>query len=147
MSIGAQTLQEMANYSEAAYVASDAFVEVPFNANIDVGDLGTRMWRQVEGIVRTTLGHSGVRQRGAETYQPNEVFGRTPFETGATHRIMVAPGIVMSSDEYQERFQDIDLEQVRKRMDPEIFRAFVRYMGLIPGDPRVNIAKISSVPD
>jgi hypothetical protein len=60
---------------------------------------------------------------------------------------MVAPGIVMSSDEYQERFQDIDLEQVRKRMNPEIFKAFVRYMGLIPGDPRVNIAQISSIPD
>jgi hypothetical protein len=137
----------MTNYLEAAHVAPDAFVEVPFNANIAVSDLGTRMWRQVDGIVRATLGHSGVRQRGAETYQSNEVFGRTPFETGATHRIMVAPGIVMSSEEYQERFQDIDLEQVRKRMNPEVFKAFVRYMGLIPGDPKVNIAQISSIPD
>jgi hypothetical protein len=137
----------MTNFLEAADVAPDAFVQVPFNANIEVSDLGIRMWQQVDRIVRTALGHSGMRQRGAETYQPNEFFGRTPFETGAAHRIMVAPGIVMSSDEYQERFQDIDLEQVRKRMNPEIFKAFVRYMGLIPGDPRVNIAQISSIPD
>jgi hypothetical protein len=137
----------MTNYLEAAYVAPDVFVEVPFDANIEVSDLGTRMWRQVDGIVRATLGHSGAGQGGAETYQPNEFSRRTPFDTGATHRITVAPGIVMSPDEYQERFQDIDLEQVRKRMNPEIFRAFVRYMGLIPGDPRVNIAQISSIPD
>jgi hypothetical protein len=137
----------MTNYLEAAYVAPHAFVEVPFNANIEVSDLGTRMWEQVDGIVRTTLGHSGVRQRGAETYQPNGFFGRTPFETGATHRIMVAPGIAMSSNEYQERFRDIDLEQVRRRMSPEIFKAFARYMGLIPGDPRLNIAEVSSIPE
>ena len=45
--------------------------------------------------------------------------------------IEVCPGYEVTEDEYQERYDGIDLEHYRKNMTPELFAAFVRGIGLV----------------
>lgn len=49
--------------------------------------------------------------------------------------VVVAPGIMVSPQEYEQRYQGIDLTSIRQRMPPDLFRDFVRYIGSIPGHP------------
>ena len=45
--------------------------------------------------------------------------------------IEVCPGYEVTEDEYQERYDGIDLEHYRKNMTPELFAAFVRNIGIL----------------
>ena len=49
----------------------------------------------------------------------------------AERLLVVAPGIAMSEAEYHERFAGIDLDALRGKMRPAVFRAFVMHVGAI----------------
>jgi hypothetical protein len=61
--------------------------------------------------------------------------------------IVVAPGIAVRSDEYEERYAGIDLEGLRGRMTPAMFKAFVRHLGSIPGRPDLDVDEIATTPE
>jgi hypothetical protein len=60
---------------------------------------------------------------------------------------VVAPGILVRGDEFEERYGGIDLEGLRGRMTPALFKAFVRHIGSIPGRPDLDVDKISAIPE
>ena len=47
--------------------------------------------------------------------------------------IEIYPGYKVSSDEYERRFKDVDLDYYRTVMQPNLFEAFVKTMGIIDG--------------
>ena len=61
--------------------------------------------------------------------------------------MVVAPGIVVGGEEYQQRYGGIDLEQYRQQMSPELFKAFVRHIGRIPGTPDLELGDIVTTPE
>ena len=127
MSTGAPTVQQTASSTTSTSMAQSGILDVPSMVDVPHEDPGTRMWEQVNEIITSSLGRGGLRQ----------------IEDRDTAIVAVAPGIAMSAVEYRERFGDIDLEQFRSRMSPEAFKVFVRYMGLIPGDPNLDVTQIA----
>lgn len=61
--------------------------------------------------------------------------------------IKVAPEYYVKKSEYQRRFGEIDLEYYRQRMSPELFTAFVRHMGVVPGSPGLDVVELTALPD
>jgi len=61
--------------------------------------------------------------------------------------VVVAPGIMVSAAEYQERYGGIDLEGLRQRMNPAVYKAFVRFIGSIPGREDLDVTIISDIPE
>ena len=87
---------------------------------------------------------------GAETLgfkQPNTEVGERQPVIQAISGVVVAPGIMVSAAEYQERYGGIDLEALRKRMKPAVYRAFVRYIGSVRGGEDLDVTTISDIPD
>lgn len=61
--------------------------------------------------------------------------------------VFIAPGIVVTAAEYQERYGGLDLESLRQRMTPAVYKAFVRYIGAIPGRKDLDVSIIIDIPD
>ena len=58
--------------------------------------------------------------------------------------ILIAPGILLSGEEYDERFGSLDLELYRKSMTPELFNMFIRHVGCIQGKRITDIRDLIS---
>ena len=70
--------------------------------------------------------------------QPNEIVEERVEPADDPWRI-VAPGIVVRASEYEARFAHLDLETLKNRLAPEVFRAFVRHAGAIKGPEDVDV--------
>jgi len=71
--------------------------------------------------------------------QPPPPSGRTP--------VVIAPGIMVRAEEYEERYGGIDLDGLKRRMTPAVFNAFVRHVGVIPGRPDLDVSRIVEIPE
>jgi hypothetical protein len=91
--------------------------------------MSSLVWDQIDTLLRASVAESGrpVREAGSER----------------DHRA-VAPGVAVDSDEYEKRYGALDLEGLRNRMSPELFKAFVRHIGSIPGHPDLDVSEISA---
>lgn len=106
----------------------------------EVGD-GNAVWRQVNEILRASLEKRGVDKPGrADVLERHTREGRRGWRT-------VAPGIIVPADEYEERYAGVDLEWCRENMTPEVFRTFVRFVGSLRGQPELDIAEVTSMPE
>ncbi len=106
---------------------------VPFQPEIE--DTGSLAWRQIKDIF--SLRESGFPQPIQTAAGPLEL----PVQ------IVVAPGVVVGGEEYQQRYGGIDLERYRQQMSPELFKAFVRHIGCIPGMPDLDLSDIVTTPE
>ena len=98
-------------------------------------------WQQFNDVIREGLERSGFRQ-------PEEsVEEREPLATTRLRAVLVAPGIMVRPDEFEERYGGIDLQGLKARMTPAIFKAFVRHIGSIPGRPDLDVDEISTIPE
>jgi len=98
------------------------------------------VWQQFNSALRMELAHLGFPQTEViEEFRP-------PARARPSV-IVVAPGIAVRSDEYEERYAGIDLEGLRGRMTPAMFKAFVRHLGSIPGRPDLNVDEIATIPE
>lgn len=101
------------------------------------------LWQQVDEILRASVGPVGFRHPDVAVSE------LSPWtrEATSTFLLTVAPDVIVSPREYQERYSGIDLEHFRNRMPAELFAAFVRYMGLIPGHPDLDVSQIATIPE
>ena len=113
--------------------------EVPVKFQPVIKDTGSLAWRQINDILSSSLSESGFPQPVQTAVRD----WRTPLELP----VVVAPGIVVGSEEYKQRYGSIDLEQYRQQMSPELFKAFVRHIGRIPGTPDLNLGDIVTTPE
>ena len=98
-------------------------------------------WQQFNDVIRKGLERSGFRQ-------PEEsVEEREPLATTRLRAVLVAPGIMVRPDEFEERYGGIDLQGLKARMTPAVFKAFVRHIGSIPGRPDLDVDEISVIPE
>jgi hypothetical protein len=148
MATGAPTLDRPVGGYEARDEPSSREVAIyvaPSEAASGVFDDArtTRLWQQVDAILRRSLVGDQARELLASAS------GRTEEGGGEdTGRRTVAPGIVVSSEEYERRFGGIDLDTFRRTMPAEVFAAFVRHLGAIDGrGDQTDVVEISSVPD
>ena len=99
------------------------------------------VWRQINDTLCSSLRESGFPQ-------PSQTAAgdwSAPLESPVP--IVVAPGIVVGGDEYQQRYSSIDLEQYRQQMSPELFKAFVRHIGCIRGTLDLDLGDIVTTPE
>jgi hypothetical protein len=98
------------------------------------------VWDQFSDAVRydaATLGFT----------QPNtDVRERRPI-LQTVGGVVVAPGIIVTVGEYEERYGGIDLGELRGRMTPGVYKAFVRYIGSIRGREDLDVNVITEIPD
>jgi hypothetical protein len=97
--------------------------------------------RRFTDALRGSLERSGFPQPEVEVIEQREPLRRT---WGA---VVVAPGILVRADEFEERYGGIDLQGLRARMAPAVFKAFVRHIGSIPGRPDLDVDEISAIPE
>lgn len=74
----------------------------------------------------------------ADHPQPNEIVEEQREPADDPWRI-VAPGLAVRASEYETRFAHLDLETLKNRLTPEVFRAFVRHAGAIRGPDDVDV--------
>jgi len=115
--------------------------EVPVKFQPVTKNIGSLAWRQINDILCSSLSESGFPQP-VET-----AVGGWRLPLDLLGPIVVAPGIVVGSDEYKQRYGGIDLEQYRQQMFPEHFKAFVRHIGRIPGTPDLDLGDIVTTPE
>jgi hypothetical protein len=97
-------------------------------------------WQQFNSALRLGLANLGFPQ--------TEVIDEfMPPATACPAFVVVAPGIVVRADEYEERYAGIDLEGLRGRMTPAVFKAFVRHLGSIRGTPDLDVDEIATIPE
>jgi len=113
--------------------------EVPVKVQTVTNDTSSLAWRQINAILSSSLSDAGFPQPVQTAVRD----WRTPLELP----IVVAPGIVVGSEEYKQRYGSIDLEQYRQQMSPELFKAFVRHIGRIPGTPDLDLGDIVTTPE
>ena len=97
-------------------------------------------WQQFNNALRLGLASLGFPQT-----EVIDEFVRPISARPAT--IVVAPGIAVRADEYEERYAGIDLQNLRGRMTPAMFKAFVRHLGSIPGRPDLDVDEIATIPE
>ncbi|MDO8532077.1 MAG: hypothetical protein Q7T26_07910 [Dehalococcoidia bacterium] len=104
--------------------------------------------QQVGVILRETI-HQTRERAGASKvrYASLAEAPRTDISEERNRSITVAPGIALSAEEYKQRYEGIDLERFKARMSPDLFRIFVRYMGAIPGQNKLDVNEIASIPE
>ena len=89
-------------------------------------------WRdELDTGLRTGLAQAGYPQ-------PNEVIEEIRAPSLDPWRI-VAPGVAVRASEYAIRYAHLDLEAIRQRLAPEVFRAFIRHIGVIEGPDDVDV--------
>ncbi len=121
--------------------SQQASTEVPIEVNTAGASEDALLWQQVNTIVRTSVATHRARE---ESSPP----GRIPVERGERRGWRtVAPGIVVSPEEYERRFGSFDLEGFRQAMPPELFLAFVRHLGAINGGDDTDVVRSTAVPD
>lgn len=106
--------------------------EISFQIKKDDSSL---LWQQVNDILRNSIERTALQkavERRTQTSKPH---------------VLVAPGVLVPEDEYKKRFSKLNLEQYRKNMTPELFLAFVRHIGFIPGNSKISIEKLLSNPE
>ena len=113
--------------------------EVPVKFQPVIRDTSSLAWRQINEILSNSLSDVGFPQ-------PVQTAVRD-LRTSLELPIVVAPGIVVGSEEYKQRYGSIDLAQYRQRMSPELFKAFVRHIGRIPGTPDLDLGDIVTTPE
>lgn len=107
--------------------------EIRFQVEKDTTDYSTPIWQQINDILKKSF-VSAVPQQ--ETTQQSKAQVKP--------HILVIPGMLLPSDEYNKRFGAIDLEYYRGKMTPDLFRVFVRHIGLITGLQKLDIEKLMS---
>ena len=95
------------------------------------------VWEQFKDGLRDSLERSGFRQ-------PDAVIEEKPPPPSWAS---VAPGVIVRASEYEERYGGLDLQGLRKRMAPAVFKAFVRHIGTVPGRPDLDVDEISTIPE
>lgn len=142
MSTGILTIHGIATSARFSEVAEEADkVSIKLRQAVAVGDSEPLIWRQIDDILRSSLERSGFRQPDrlpTGEYLP-------PRKRGGA--VVVAAGIMVWADEYEQRYNGIDLEGFRHRMSPELFKAFVRHIGSIPGHPDLDISAVTTIPE
>lgn len=104
-----------------------------------IKDTSSLAWKQINNILSNSLRAAGFPQPVQTAVRDR----RTPLELP----VVVAPGIVVGSEEYKQRYGSIDLEQYKQQMSPELFKAFVRHIGRIPGTPDLDLDDIVTTPE
>jgi len=112
---------------------------IPVKFQPMIRDISSLAWRQINDILSDSLSDAGFPQPVQTAVRD----WRTPLELP----VVVAPGIVVGSEEYKQRYGSVDLEQYRQQMSPELFKAFVRHIGRIPGTPDLNLGDIVTTPE
>ena len=85
------------------------------------------------------FGHALRRVLAQAGYpQPNEFIEEIRAPSPDPWRV-VAPGVAVRASEYAVRYAHLDLEALRNRLSPEVFRAFVRHAGAIRGPEDVDV--------
>ena len=51
----------------------------------------------------------------------------------------IAPGIIVRPSDYEARFAALDLASLRTSLTPEVFKAFVRHVGVLQGIDQVDV--------
>jgi hypothetical protein len=133
MSTGAPSAYSLAG-SSAALVFGEA-ADVGLDVNIASISGGSDVWQQVEELLRG--------RPAAPRFAPSLVRAPLP-DNRALH--VVAPGVAVSSPEFDERFADLPLDDYRSRMSPAVFEAFVRYVGIVPGSPDFDPVGSAEIP-
>lgn len=142
MSTGAPTVDHMTTsrgISDFAQGADKVSLRLRQRSAVRGGE--SPIWQQIDDLLRRSLGQSGF-------WQPDVVPEREyPPPRKRLDAVVVAPGILVWGDEYEQRYGGIDLEKFRQRMSPDLFKAFVRHVGSIPGYPDLDVNEITSIPD
>ena len=91
--------------------------------------------------------NSGLRRslRGAGYGQPELIEEKRPPSKDLWR--IVAPGVIVRAAEYQARYSSLNLPDFQRRMRPEVFRAFVRHIGLIEGPQNVDVNELAEGQD
>ena len=71
--------------------------------------------------------------------QPTSLLGVRALPPEQDTWRIVAPGVIVRPKEYEARFGRLDLENLKRRMRPEVFVAFVRHIGVIQGPANVDV--------
>ena len=141
MSTGAPTLAQVAEEYSGIAISVPESDQVSIEFRHGDGDRESLIQQQIDEVLRRSLERSGFRQ-------PKE-----PLEgTGApspkrVKAVVVAPGIMVWEDEYEKRYGGIDLERFRQQMPPDLFKAFVRHIGSIPGHPDLDVNELATIPE
>ena len=105
------------------------------------GDERADAWRQFnEGLIQSVELLELAPQEAI-------VEGAEPTPTDGRRLVPVAPGIVVGAQEYEERYGGIDIEGLRARMAPAVFKAFVRHIGSVSGREDLDVDLISDIPE
>jgi hypothetical protein len=92
-------------------------------------DISEAASQQINQGLRQSLERAGFGQ-------PDEVI-EEKYPTSDPWRI-VAPGVIVRTTEYQERYAPLELSDLRQRMSPDMFSAYVRHIGSIVGRSMVD---------
>lgn len=95
--------------------------------------VSSEVTRQFGVDLQRSLHHSGYKQPDIQANRDNE---SQPWR-------IVAPGVIVRPRDYEARYGSINLEGFRHRMRPEVFRAFVRHIGLIEGVQGFDINELA----
>lgn len=95
------------------------------------------IWDQVNDLLSAPFKDSIDSVGEADTFE-------SPPEE---RRVVVASGIVVGAEEYEIRYAQLDLEGLRSKLSPELFRAFVRHIGVVRGWEDLDVAFVAEIPE
>jgi hypothetical protein len=147
MSTGAPTLERIATAGSPYAHAVAPQQSGPSVTVLDVNDVlpeepeQPMVWRQVDELLK---GLGASQARSAPLPDKRIRIGTSAHDVQWRQ---VATGVIVSTEEYEQRFRGLTLDAFRKAMSPELFEAYVRFVGVIPGRRHLDIVDIAALPD
>jgi hypothetical protein len=93
-----------------------------------------RAWAEFNAAMRTGLVVAGFPQS-------DELLDEREPPVGDLWRL-VAPGMILRAQEYEDRYGGVALDDLRVRMEPGLFNTYVRYIGILAGQDGVDVNQL-----
>jgi hypothetical protein len=135
MSTGTYTYSQVVTPVTGAILFTDAASSPGTGMRMQSGDIED-VWLKVGDVLRSAPLPSRALSAGVPA-----AWSR-PSEQPQLRR--VSGGLVVTQDEYDTRFAGLPLEDYQRRMAPAVFEAYVRFVGLVPGDPRFDVVEAAT---
>jgi len=124
-------------YGQALATAALVVTVAPAGpAHAQILNVGTdrTAWHQVGDWLRS----SGL---GLTVLPPEKLSARPVRE----HLTRVSQSLLVGELEFAARFAGLPLDDYRRRMPPAVYEAYIRFVGLVPGDSRLDVVEAADL--
>ena len=136
MSIGAAAIQNTTHSPLLRWFPPGRAQDpAPVDFEVEFGSTQGDVWAQVQRLLNPSPWRADMPPQGVEA----------PTEEPVQEWHALSEGVLLPEREYLARFGDLPLNEFKRAMRPEVFDAYVRFVGLIEGSAELDLVEAADL--